>query len=392
MKIDEIKIIKISDLTKVITGGTPSTKVKDYWLKGNIPWINSGDLNKKIILNADKFITKKGLENCSAKLMPINTILIALTGTTTGVSALLKIEACANQSVTGILPSEKHDPIYLLHYLKYIRDEIVYKSYGGAQKHISQNFVKNLSFPLRNIENQKYISSILDKINNTIEKHKKIMRLYEDFSRNLFKDMFGDIFQNSKNWKKFKLSEKALFENGDRSKNYPSGDEVVESGILFLSTKNIIKNKLNLEDSKFITEQKFNSLKRGKVYKDDLIITLRGTLGSCCIFTEDRAFINAQMMIIRPSSDLDNYYLHALFSGDQMQQYLDSLATGVAVKQLTATQLKNLIIPIPPKDLQINFKKKIQSVETNKHIFKKKLENDINLKKLLETRYFSTNR
>ena len=73
-----------------------------------------------------------------------------------------------------------------------------------------------------------------------------------------------------------------------------------------------------------------------------------------------------------------------------MQQYL-VLWHWRCCKTMTAT-LKNLIIPIPPKDLQINFKKKIQSVETNKHIFKKKLENDINLKKLLETKYFSTNR
>ena len=49
--------------------------------------------------------------------------------------------------------------------------------------------------------------------------YKKIMRLYEDFSRNLFKDMFGDIVQNSKNWEKFKLLKKASFEKGDRSKN-----------------------------------------------------------------------------------------------------------------------------------------------------------------------------
>src|ERR1035437_2955968 len=106
--------IKVSDFAEVITGGTPSTTVKEYWEGGTIPWLNSGELNKKYIYQSKNFITASGLKSSSTRLMPPETVLIALTGATTGLSALTKIEACANQSVTGILPSKNHNSDYLL--------------------------------------------------------------------------------------------------------------------------------------------------------------------------------------------------------------------------------------------------------------------------------------
>ena len=107
-----MKYLRIEDFAEVTTGGTPATKVKAYW-NGDIPWLNSGELNRGVIDSSSNFITKQGLSNSATKMMPIDTVLIALTGATTGVTALLKIKACANQSVTGILPSQHHIPKYL---------------------------------------------------------------------------------------------------------------------------------------------------------------------------------------------------------------------------------------------------------------------------------------
>src|ERR1035437_2746789 len=110
------KNFKIKDFAEVITGGTPSTTVKEYWENGDIPWLNSGELNEDIVVKSDNFITKLGLEKSAARLMPQDSVLIALTGATTGVVGYLTIEACANQSVTGILPSKRHHPKYLYYY------------------------------------------------------------------------------------------------------------------------------------------------------------------------------------------------------------------------------------------------------------------------------------
>jgi len=155
-------------------------------------------------------------------------------------------------------------------------------------------------------------------------------------------------------WPVVKLSDVAELINGDRSSNYPSGEEIVEEGILFLSTKNIVENKIDLSQKNFITKEKFNSLGRGKLLKNDLIITLRGTLGSCCIFnTEfDTGFINAQMMIIRCKDEVSNRYLHYYLTSLRVNCEFQRANTGSAVPQLTGRQLAELEIPLPPLDEQ----------------------------------------
>ncbi|MDQ9090505.1 restriction endonuclease subunit S [Pseudoalteromonas haloplanktis] len=155
-------------------------------------------------------------------------------------------------------------------------------------------------------------------------------------------------------WPVVKLSDVAELINGDRSSNYPSGEEIVEEGILFLSTKNIVENKIDLSQKNFITKEKFNSLGRGKLLKNDLIITLRGTLGSCCIFnTEfDTGFINAQMMIIRCKDEVFNRYLHYYLTSLRVNCEFQRANTGSAVPQLTGRQLAELEIPLPLLDEQ----------------------------------------
>lgn len=202
-----MKEIKVSDFAEVITGGTPSTTVKEYWDGGKIPWLNSGELNKKYIYDSKNFITESGLKSSSTRMMPPETVLIALTGATCGLSALTKIEACANQSVTGILPSEKHNPEYLFHYLRTQRQRILDKAWGNAQPHISQKFVKDLVIPLPSLSDQIQIANILSKAETLIEQRKQSIALLDEFLKSSFLEIFGEPLSNSKKWKKKQIKD-----------------------------------------------------------------------------------------------------------------------------------------------------------------------------------------
>ena len=162
------KTVRIGDICEVVTGGTPSTNVKEYWENGTIPWLPSGVCQNSIIDKADSFITQEGLDNSAAKMMPINTVVIALTGATTGKVGILKLEACANQSVTGILPNDELYYQFLFYYLLSARSRILNDSYGGAQKHISQGYVKDFKIPLPPLEVQKQIADRIGKVAHTI--------------------------------------------------------------------------------------------------------------------------------------------------------------------------------------------------------------------------------
>jgi len=211
--------VAIKNFAEVITGGTPSTVINEYWDDGTIPWLNSGELNNRYITQSSNYITESGLKNSNAKIMPPGTVMIALTGATTGVTALLQIEACANQSVTGILPSDNHDPKYLYFYLSSLRQQILDKSWGGAQKHISQGYVKEIEVPFPPLDEQRRIAAILDKADAIRQKRQESIRLTEEFLRSTFLELFGDPVTNPKGWKIEPLENLVNFTTGKLDSN-----------------------------------------------------------------------------------------------------------------------------------------------------------------------------
>jgi type I restriction enzyme S subunit len=156
--------VKIKDIFSTASGGTPSTFRSDFWEKGDVNWINSGALKDDIITKPTHFITKLGLDNSSAKLFPVNTVLIALTGATTGKVGLLKIECSTNQSVTGILPIDSYEPQLLFWFHIFNRDNLLAQSLGSAQPHINKAIIDNLVIPLPPLAEQKRIVAKLDAI------------------------------------------------------------------------------------------------------------------------------------------------------------------------------------------------------------------------------------
>lgn len=148
--VDNEKIIgyeKIGDLTQCLLGGTPSRKKSEYW-NGNIPWINSGEVNNFRIIKPSENISKDGLDCSSTKLLPKKTIVLAITGATLGQFSLLEIDCCANQSVVGILDNDKLHYQFLYPYIKSHINDLISGQTGGAQQHINNNDIKNFEVPL----------------------------------------------------------------------------------------------------------------------------------------------------------------------------------------------------------------------------------------------------
>ncbi|MCZ6220955.1 restriction endonuclease subunit S, partial [Escherichia coli] len=107
--------------TKIYSGGTPDTKRIDYWENGTIPWMSSGEVNLKNIERTEKYITEAGLNNSSAKLVPKNSVVIALAGQgkTRGKVARIRIALTTNQSLAALTFDEKKfSSDYVFHFLE----------------------------------------------------------------------------------------------------------------------------------------------------------------------------------------------------------------------------------------------------------------------------------
>lgn len=184
---------RIGNLFLTVLGGTPSRANANYW-NGNIPWINSGEINALRIMKESEFITDLGLKNSSTKLMPKHTTVLAITGATLGQVSYTEIETCANQSVVGIVDEKDLYSEYLYLYVSNNIWEIIGKATGGAQQHINKDIVNVYHIVLPKdtiIANLKsYIKPIFTKIANLYNQNTK---LEEARDRLLPKLMSGEI-------------------------------------------------------------------------------------------------------------------------------------------------------------------------------------------------------
>jgi type I restriction enzyme S subunit len=138
-----MKFERLGDIVTITSGGTPLTSKREYYDNGTIPWVKTGDLKVRHLSKVSDKITQLGLENSSAKIFPVNTVLVAMYGATIGACSILKIEAATNQACAALLPSEKINHDYLFFYLNSIKQELINKGIGGGQPNISATILKN---------------------------------------------------------------------------------------------------------------------------------------------------------------------------------------------------------------------------------------------------------
>lgn len=159
-------------------------------------------------------------------------------------------------------------------------------------------------------------------------------------------------------WGTKKLGELAQIVDGDRGKNYPTQFEMYPEGYcLFLSANNVTKQGLRFNNNQFITREKDNLLRKGKLVREDIILTTRGTVGNVGYFAEsikyDNLRINSGMVILRPYKELVNVkFLYQLIKSNTMQSYFGLFSSGSAQPQLPIKDLKSVSFSLPPLPTQ----------------------------------------
>ena len=159
---------KIEDIAKTGSGGTPKSTNVSYYSNGEIPWINSGELEQTVITSTSNFITEEGLNNSSAKLFPSGTILVAMYGATAGKVSFLTFEASTNQAICAIILKDIRMRYYLKNVIEDLYQYLVKLSTGSARDNLSQDMIKNIKVVIPS-------NDILDR--------------FYDFSNNIIKEI-----------------------------------------------------------------------------------------------------------------------------------------------------------------------------------------------------------
>ena len=181
------EVKKLGEIAIFFSGGTPSTSIASYY-GGGIPWITSGDLNKGVIYEVDGRITNQGLENSSAKMIEENTLLIALYGATSGVTAISKIRAAINQAVLAIIPRTDNST-FLLFKLGYLKNWIIKTYTQGGQPNLSCDIIKSIEVTLPHITEQTAIAQILSDMDAEIEALEQKLNKYRQIKQGMMQEL-----------------------------------------------------------------------------------------------------------------------------------------------------------------------------------------------------------
>lgn len=147
--------ISLGEVVKTTSGGTPSRKKEEYYCNGNVKWVKSKELHHSYILETEEKITEDAVAYSSAKLLPENSVLIAMYGATVGEYGILAEPMTCNQAVCALIPNENYPYTYLYLWAKYMQGEFINLACGAAQQNISQELIK-----------QQYVSNDLKQISD----------------------------------------------------------------------------------------------------------------------------------------------------------------------------------------------------------------------------------
>ena len=161
--------VAVKDFTDVVSGGTPDRKNNEYWENGTVPWVKTTELQNNKIDDVEEFITEKGLLESSAKIVPKDTVLIAMygQGKTRGMTAILGIPASTNQACACLLPSEYIEPKYLWQYIIMSYDRLRNLAQGGNQPNLNGNMIKNFTVLIPPKELQAQFVHFVEQVNKS---------------------------------------------------------------------------------------------------------------------------------------------------------------------------------------------------------------------------------
>ena len=174
------------------------------------------------------------------------------------------------------------------------------------------------------------------------------------------------LFEIPESWTWCFLHTISALLNGDRGENYPSKKDYVESGIPFINAGCLDNGNIKYDVANYITEEKYNSLRAGKIQKGDILYCLRGSLGKTgFVITDNKGAISSSLCIFRlTEAIIPQYFLYVLNSNAiKVQQKM--VDNGTAQPNLSAKDVSNYAIPIPPLAEQHRIVAKIEELFKN---------------------------
>lgn len=243
----------------------------------------------------------------------------------------------------------------------------------GYNRHFK--WLKQISISYPEHEKQSMIVEILDKLEDSIDNYNTILGLLDKLVKARFIEMFGDPENNPNGWMESPLSEKLSVLGGFAFKS----DKFSEiSGIPILRIGNI--NSGHFKPVNMVYWKEDENLERYLIYPGDLVMSLTGTVGkddygNVCILGDDfeKYYLNQRNAKLEIQGGINKFYLSQLLKFTQVKKKLTGISRGVRQANISNKDILNLVVPIPPIELQQQFEDFVHQVDKSRFDIKKSI-------------------
>ncbi|MGL4874328.1 MAG: restriction endonuclease subunit S, partial [Clostridium sp.] len=348
---------EIRELPILVSDGNYSSKYPraDEFVETGVAFIRANNLKFNTIIDEDmKYISKEKHNTLIKGQLKNQDILITVRGELGKVGMVPKeFEGCNINAQLALLRvvDKTLNPKYILYAFKdsNVIDQIIRNQTGTTLKQLPINKLKNIKLLIQNKNRQDKIVNILDKSQSQIDKRKEQINLLDELVKSKFIEMFGDPINNPMKWEVKKMKDISI---NIMSGNTPKGGEqvYVDSGIMFLRSQNVWKNKLLLDDVAYIDQDTHNKMKKSSLKNKDILMTKTGrintensSLGRAAMFLgeDDSANVNGHVYLIRLQDQVINEFVLYILTSKEYRGYIRSVCVGgIDKRQLNKDHLE----------------------------------------------------
>lgn len=262
---------------------------------------------------------------------------------------------------------------------------------------LTKSDLLQIYMPLPPLDEQKRIVKNLDLASEIVKGYKEQLAELDKLVQSVFYEMFGDPVTNEKGWKIQKLKDiTSLIQSG----NTPKGGKQVyiDSGIMFIRSQNVWKNRIELNDVAYIDEVTHKKMSKTSLKHNDILITKTGrfntensSLGRAALYSGDDniANINGHVYLVRLNAGIEHKFVLHILTADEYREYIRSVCVGgIDKRQINKEHLEEFPIILPPLSLQTHFASIVTEIEAQKAKIQQALTEAENLFNSLMQEYF----
>ncbi|MCB6555413.1 restriction endonuclease subunit S [Erysipelatoclostridium ramosum] len=300
-------------------------------------------------------------------------------------------KALLNQHIFKVIFDKVNiNKFFFMYAVEYNLKKMSLKTHGATMKHITKKDFDNVIIPFPTLEKQGEIAQDLNIIKRIIEKYNQQINLLDELVKARFVELFGNIFDNKNCFPIVKIEDVcSLIKDGTHQT--PKYVEKHEGGFKFLSSKDVMSQKIDWSNIKYIPielhEKLYSAL---KPQKNDILMSKNGVnYGVAAINDTNEVFdIYVSLALLRPKDIINSIYFRCAINSYETKRQFDSSIKCIGVPNLHLGEIKKTKILLPPIELQNQFADFIKEVDKSRLEVQKSLEKTQELFDSLMQKYF----